>query len=320
MLQTSDSTAWMGMFFALAVGFAVALVSALTVAFAALGRRQLQRRSMPRRYSHAGALAAVLAGLLAACMGESGDVVGASMVGAIVGAWLVRGCELARRPRVVALLGSGMGLVAMSGGVARYLSTAASSNAEHIGLYVGLYLAVFIGALVFAACAIVFCQLCGALQFKPVAGPGHRVVNLSAILLCGWLGYGFVTGQAQPFGLAALLSMSALACAMGVHLMVSREYSICHAAICHGVSCHGDAHIRTHLAISRRGLLARIEWHGGEEQTWALRDAAPGTVRTATDRYRRGWHNSRSVATRRRECVRSVRSVRNRPVHLTTRR
>jgi NAD(P) transhydrogenase subunit beta len=299
----------MGVFFPLAAGLAASLISVLTVALAAVGQWQIGRRSTRRPYWHAGALAVVLAGLLAAGMGASDAVVGASVTGAVLGAWLVRGCDLTRRPRLVVLLGSGMGLAVMSGGVARYLAAAARANAERIELYA----AVFIGALIFATSAIAFCKLRGALQLNAVARPGHRIVNLFAMLLCGWLGYGFVTEQAQPFGLAALLAMSALACAMGVHLMISRGYPNGHGE---GGALHVHAFAARYdgLAMCRRGLLARIEWHGGEEQTWALREIEPGTLRTAAYRHRRGGHNSGSVDRRQRECVR------HRSAHVTTRR
>jgi NAD(P) transhydrogenase subunit beta len=304
----------MGVLFPLAAGLAAALISMLTVALTAVGQQQIARRSTRRPYWHAGALAAVLAGLFTAGMGESDAVVGASVAGAVLGAWLVRGCDLTRRPRLVVLLGSGMGLAVMSGGIARYLSAAVQANAERIELYA----AVFVGALIFATSAIAFCKLRGALQLNMVARPGHRIVNLFAMLLCGWLGYGFVTEQAQPFGLAALLAMSALACAMGVHLMISRGYPNGHGADGHGdggaLPVPAFAARRDGLAMCRRGLLARIEWHGGEEQAWALREIEPGTVRTAAYRHRRGGYNSGSVDRRQRECVH------HRSAHVTTRR
>ncbi|NKJ45168.1 NADP transhydrogenase subunit beta [Burkholderia sp. SG-MS1] len=289
----------MGVCFSLAAGLGAALISVLTVALAAVGQRQLDMRATRRPYWHAGALAAVFTGLFAAGMGASGAVVDAALLGAVFGAWLVRGCDLTRRPRLVALLGSGMGLAVMSGGVVRYLSMDARESAERIELYA----AVFIGALIFATSAIAFCKLRGALQLNTIARPGHRIVNLFAMLLCGWLGYGFATEQAQPFGLAALLAMSALASAMGAHLMISREYSAGHeeGRVLHA---HAFAARCDGVDMSKGGLLARIEWHGGEEQAWALRDMAPGTIRTVAYRHRACRHDSGRANRRQRECVR----------------
>ena len=199
---------------------------------------------------------------------------------------------MTRRPRLVALLGSGMGLAVMVGGFACYLSAAAQANVERIELCA----AVFIGALVFATSAIAFCKLRGVLDLSKVARPGHGIVNVSALLLCGWLGYGFVTEQAQPFGLAALLAMSVLAAALGTHLMANRAYSNNAGAHAFAGRCHV-------LTLKRQRLLARIEWHGGEEQTWALRETAPGMVRAAAYRHRRDWRNTGNMGAQKRGSI-----------------
>lgn len=209
---------------------------------------------------------------------------------------------MTRRPRLVALLGGGMGLAVMVGGFACYLSAAAQANVERIELYA----AVFIGALVFAISTIAFCKLRGLLDLSAAARPGHGIVNVSALLLCGWLGYSFVTEQAQPFGLAALLAMSVLAVALGTHLMTSREYSTDRDSHTHAFAGRCDG-----CALERRGLLARIEWHGGEEQAWALREITPGMVRAAAYRHRRGWYDAATVGVQKRG------SVRQRAIHRT---
>ncbi|RKF38412.1 NAD(P)(+) transhydrogenase (Re/Si-specific) subunit beta [Paraburkholderia fungorum] len=210
---------------------------------------------------------------------------------------------MTRRPGLVALLGSATGLAVVLGGFASYLgaTVTARANVERIELYA----AVFVGALVFAASAIAFCTLRGVLDLSAAARPGHGIVNVSALLLCGWLGYGFVTEQAQPFGLAALLAMSVLAAALGTHLMAKRAYSSNPRA--HAFSGRGHAHgdARCHaITLGRQGLLAQIEWHGGEEQTWVLREIEPDTVRAAAYRHRRGWHGTGNMSAHRRGLVR----------------
>ncbi|MFM0503310.1 NAD(P)(+) transhydrogenase (Re/Si-specific) subunit beta [Paraburkholderia caffeinilytica] len=208
---------------------------------------------------------------------------------------------MTQRPRLVALLGSGIGLAVMVSGFACYLSAPvaqAQANTERIELYA----AVFIGALVFATSAIAFCKLRGVLDLSAAEHPGHGIVNVSALLLCGWLGYGFVTEQAQPFGFAALLAMSVLAVALGTHLMTSREYSTGRNS--RTPHTHAFVGRSNGLALSRRGLLARIEWHGGEEQVWALREITPDRVRAAAYRHRPGWHDTETVGVQKRGSVR----------------
>jgi NAD(P) transhydrogenase subunit beta len=178
-----------------------------------------------------------------------------------------------RRAHLMVMLGGSTGFAFMSGAFVLYRSSSAWTESERFELYS----AVFMGALAFAASTIAFCKLCGAFSLKRAARPGHNVVNLFAILLGGWLGYGFVTEQAQPFGLAALIAASALACAIGVHLTTSCEYDGGHA-----------------LAAGKQGLMACIEWHGGDEPAWVLREITPGNVRAAAYRHRRDWHKSNS--------------------------
>ncbi|MFT4069900.1 NAD(P)(+) transhydrogenase (Re/Si-specific) subunit beta [Paraburkholderia sp.] len=318
MPQASGSAVWMSVLCPLAVAISAAWVAVLTVALAAIGQRQFKWRSMHRPYWCAGALSAVLVAMLAAGLGASANVIDAAVAGTALGAWRVHGRDLTRRPGLVALLGSGMGLAVVSVGVARYLSAAARENTERIELYA----AVFIGALIFATSSIAFCKLRGALQRDAVARPGHHIVNLFALLLCVWLGYGFVTEQAQPFGLAALLAMSALASAMGAHLMTSRGYPGGHAPAANGDSC--TLHMHAFAArsdgliagkpVGERDLLSSLEWHGGEEPMWALRDVEPGVMRTSAYPHRRGSRDSRRGNGRQRECARG------RPAHFTTRR
>ncbi|MBC8725409.1 NADP transhydrogenase subunit beta [Paraburkholderia sp. 31.1] len=265
----------------LAVTVAAALIAVLMVALAALSRRQFGRRSAQRH----------------SCVRER---------------------DLTRRPRMLALLGSGIGLAVASTGFTRYLLAAARENSERIELFA----AVLIGALLFAISAIAFCKLRGALQLEAVARPGHHVVNLFALFLCGWLGYGFVTEQAQPFGLAALLATGALALAMGVHLMLSREYSADPAHAANRVSCaarmYAFAARSDGLAIGKPGLLANIEWHGGEEQTWALRDVTPAMMRVSASADSRDGRDGRRGNGRQRDCARQC--AHERPIHFTTRR
>lgn len=286
MPQACGSTVWMDLAMLLAVTVVAALVAVLTGALAALARRLSGWRSTHRHAS-------------------------------------VRERDPTRGPRSVALMGSGIGLAVASIGVARYLLAAARENTERIELFA----AVLIGALIFATCAITFCKLRGALQLEAVGRPGHHVVNLFALLLCGWLGYSFVTEQAQPFGLAALLATGALAVAMGAHLMLSREYS----DHCSHSGSRDDCALRMHpfagrsegVVTGKPGLLANIEWHGGDEQVWALRDVVPAMMRVSAYADRRGVRDARHGSGRhgngrQRDCARNGKH--ERPVHFTTRR
>ncbi|WP_027800903.1 NAD(P)(+) transhydrogenase (Re/Si-specific) subunit beta [Paraburkholderia dilworthii] len=218
-------------------------------------------------------LKTAFAALLACALGS----VLVAAAGAVAGARFARRRNLARGPALAALLASGVGLSIASIGVARYLSALSSrpSMTEAFLERIELCTAVFAGALIFATSAIAFCKLRGVLPLRAAARPGHRIVNGIALLLCGWLGYGFVTEAAQPFGLAALLAMSALSSSLGVHVMLCRECSKGHV--------HG------------RRIGIAMGWRDETEMGDALGDAREiGMVRAAAYRHRGRWHNSGS--------------------------
>ena len=124
---------------------------------------------------------------------------------------------LTRRPHFAAVLGTATGLAAMAGGFARYLCATSCENLMRIVLYI----AVFAGALIFAGSAVLWLALRGRFAARMAVHPGGGVVNLTALLLSVWMGYGFVTEHAPTFGVAVLLAESLLAAALGAHLMVS---------------------------------------------------------------------------------------------------
>lgn len=322
MPQACGSAGWMSVCLPVAVAIAAAWLAVLMVALVAIGQRQFKWRSIHRCYWCASALSAVFVAMLAAGLGASIHVIEAAVAGSMLGAWRARGCNLPRRPWLAALLGSAMGFAVVSIGVAHYLSAALRANTERIELYA----AVFIGALIFATSSVAFCKLRGTLRLATVARPGHHIVNLFAMLLCGWLGYSFVTEQAPPAGLAALLAMSALAAAMGAHLTLSRGYAGGHSGG-HADTAEGDAcalHIHAFAARSdgliavtlagERGWLSDIEWHGGDEPAWVLRDAGPRAMRTSAYAHRRGLRDGRRGNGRQRECTL------RQPAPVTTRR
>jgi NAD(P) transhydrogenase subunit beta len=281
MPPAGGSAVWMDLSLLLAVSVAAASVVVLTVALAALGRRLSGWYSTHRHT-------------------------------------LSRERDLKRGPMMGALLGSGFGVALTAIGVARYLLSTTRASTERIGLYA----AVLFGALIFSLCAIALCKLRGALQIEAVARPGHHVVNLVALLLCAWLGYSFVTEQAQPGGLAALLASASLAVAMGAHLMLSREYAGDAAHAANRDSCslrlHAVAARTDGFAIGKPGLLANLEWQGGEEQMWALREVEPVMMRVSAYANRRGLRDGRRGNIRQRDCARKC--AHERPVHLTGRR
>ena|SRR5258705_4639985 len=133
-----------------------------------------------------------------------------------------------------------------------------------------LYVLVFAGALTCAVSAIEVLKRRGKQIVQNVrkGATGDKLVDLSALALCIWLGYGFVTEPTQTPGVEALLAVSFLAAALGAHLMLtSHEHPAGTPAHC-GVS-------------SRRGVSLRVAW-----------DVDPSRVQPADDFTQRWtWMN-----------------------------
>ncbi|MEQ5842173.1 NAD(P)(+) transhydrogenase (Re/Si-specific) subunit beta [Paraburkholderia acidicola] len=174
---------------------------------------------------------------------------------------------LTRRSRTVALFGGSAGLAAMAAGFARYFAQASAPTLQRAAVCT----AIFIGALLLAASVVAFCKLRGTFEAHAIARPGDGLVDFAALALCVWLGYGFATAPTQMPALAALLSMSALAAALGAHRV----------ALARALTTH--AHLRCPSAGQHAQLRLRFEWRDvdayaragdGCMQPWKLDAAA----------------------------------------------
>lgn len=220
MPDVAGDAVWLGGSFLLAVMLAAVLVG---VAQLTMMSRPLD--TMGNAVGNAGGsgpwremlVTATLTALLAAGTGAAAQVIAAAIAGAVLGTRLVRRRDLTRRPRLMALLGGAVGCAAICTGFARFLASTVYADIERVELYV----AVFIGASIFAASAVAWFRLRGVLDVRAAVHPGAGVVNLTAFVLCIWLGYGFVTEHALRFGVAVLLAMSVLAAALGAHVTMN---------------------------------------------------------------------------------------------------
>lgn len=150
-----------------------------------------------------------------------GLLLGAIVPGAIVGAMLAARVAMTSMPELVAILHSFVGLAAVLVGTANYLSpesglTGTEETIHQIEIFVG----VFIGAVTFTGSIIAFGKLRGLISSKPLMLPARHFLNLAMLVACIWLGYEFMGGSLLN-GLQSLLIMTAIACVLGVHLVMA---------------------------------------------------------------------------------------------------
>jgi NAD(P) transhydrogenase subunit beta len=129
---------------------------------------------------------------------------------------------MTQMPQLVAVLHSFVGLAAVLVGIGGYVSPhTAFEGVEKVIHDVEVYLGVFIGAITFTGSLIAFGKLQGTIGGKPLLLPARHWLNLAAVLVCVGLGYLVLTADSMLAGLIPLLAMTAIALAIGVHLVMA---------------------------------------------------------------------------------------------------
>ncbi len=146
---------------------------------------------------------------------------GAVTVGALIGAVLAVRVEMTSMPQLVAILHSFVGLAAVLVGISSYLAGATfPTHAEEVIHQVEIFLGVFVGAVTFTGSVIAFAKLQGTIRSKPLLLPGRHLFNLVLLLASLFLGWRLL-GAPTAEGLTPLLIVTAIACLLGVHLVMA---------------------------------------------------------------------------------------------------
>ncbi len=204
------------------------LVAALLFVLSLAGLSRHETAKSGNAYGIAGmaiALAATIA--LAARSASTGGLAlmaVAVLVGAGIGLWRARRVEMTGMPELIAILHSFVGLAAVLVGWNGYLSVEAdlAEQTEVPADLVGIHSAevaigVFIGAVTFTGSVVAFLKLSGRIRSNPLMLPGRHWLNLAALLAFAVLTVVFVV---EP-GLAVLAAVTAVALALGWHLVAS---------------------------------------------------------------------------------------------------
>lgn len=185
-------------------------------------------------------------------LGAHGVLIGALVIGSIIGAIFAMRVEMTAMPQLVAILHSFVGLAAVLVGLSVYLSetklhvpgtlTAAiqllaateetltdinqsvdpySYSREFIHK-LEIFLGVFIGGLTFTGSVVAWGKLDGRITSKPLMLPARHWLNLLAVLACIPLGYFFIQAASpSAAGLIPLLIMMAISFVFGAHLVLA---------------------------------------------------------------------------------------------------
>jgi NAD(P) transhydrogenase subunit beta len=200
--------------------------SALPVAYLAAGLLfilslgGLANQESARRgnwYGILGMVIALVATLFHERVSSYGVIAGAIGVGAVVGAVLAARVAMTSMPQLVAALHSFVGLAAVLVGLSSYLD---SGLAEHSILHdIEIYADVAIGAVTFTGSVVAWAKLDGKIGGKPLLLPGRHFLN--ALLVTAIIGLAVPLCMAEGDGFTFLLIMTAVACLLGIHLVMA---------------------------------------------------------------------------------------------------
>lgn len=170
----------------------------------------------------AGMSIAILATLFSDAVDSYVVLIIALAIGGFIGTKAALKVEMTQMPELVALMHSLVGMAAVLVGYANFMDSSNSLvGIEHTIHEVEIYIGVFIGAVTFSGSVIAFGKLCGKIDGKPVLLPGRHWLNLSLFVATFWLAGVFLDGAATGGGTFALILMTLLALAFGVHMVMA---------------------------------------------------------------------------------------------------
>ncbi len=143
-------------------------------------------------------------------------------IGAVAGIIVAARVQMTQMPELVAILHSFVGLAAVLVGFASYIGPEAHFTGSEKTLHdLEIFLGVLIGAVTFTGSVVAFGKLSARITSKPLALPARHWLNLGLVLLCVWLGFGFVGAESVAGGMFLLLLMTLIAFAFGVHMVMA---------------------------------------------------------------------------------------------------
>ncbi len=151
-------------------------------------------------------------------------IIGAMLIGSIIGLYAARTVKMTQMPELVALMHSMVGLAAMLVGFATFVDPEASrgyvgaaKSIHQIEIYVGI----FIGAITFSGSVIAFGKLSGRIGGNAMLLPARHWMNLVGLLLVIYFGREFMNAETVAAGMTPLIVMTVLALLFGIHMVMA---------------------------------------------------------------------------------------------------
>ena len=183
----------------------------------------LAKQETARTGNFCGIIGMAIAILVAMAMasGLHSLVYAAIALGAVLGAIVASRVAMDKMPELVAILHSFVGLAAVLVGFAQFLKGDNSEGVEHLIHQIETYVAIAIGAITFTGSIIAWGKLSATLSGKALTLPGRNLINLGMLVALVYCGVNFCQADTQADQLQWLYWNTAVACVLGVHLIVA---------------------------------------------------------------------------------------------------
>jgi NAD(P) transhydrogenase subunit beta len=151
-------------------------------------------------------------------------IVGAMLVGAVIGLYAARKVQMTQMPELVALMHSMVGMAAVLVGYATYVDPEASKNLDSAAhaIHAGeIYIGIFIGAVTFSGSVAAFGKLSGRIGGSPLLLPARHWLNLVGLIAVVYFGREFMVAETLEEGMVPLFIMTAIALLFGIHMVMA---------------------------------------------------------------------------------------------------
>ncbi len=197
------------------------IVSAILFILSLSGLSNQETSRQGNWYGIVGMTIAIVATVLNPSVTSYGWLIAAMVIGGAMGARFAAKVEMTQMPELVAILHSFVGMAAVLVGFATYFDpTSAYEGTEKTIHNVEIYLGILIGAVTFTGSVVAFGKLSGRIGSSPLLLPARHLLNLGILIACIFIGAWFL-GADKSAGTVALLIMTLLAFAFGVHMVMA---------------------------------------------------------------------------------------------------
>lgn len=199
----------------------VYLGSAVLFVLSLLGLNHPETARRGNLYGISGMAIALVATLFAGQVTNWWMILGAVVLGAIIGLLAAKKVKTTQLPELVALMHSLVGLAAVLVGLSSFLDlTKVLTGSEKTIHDLEVFIGIMVGAVTFSGSLIAYGKLLGSISGSPLLLPARHWLNLIVLIGITVLGYQFLNTDHDQ-ALIYLFAMTGLSLLLGIHMVMA---------------------------------------------------------------------------------------------------